>query len=90
MESAWIGSLGMALLAAGWARQAVHTLQTGKSGLRLKFSGTYALGSALLVYYSMAIGDWLFTALNAIAGIMALIEFAVRARQEKRLRFLIK
>ena len=87
MDAIIIGTLGMLLLAAGWVRQAWQTLQTKKSGLRLKFSGLYTIGSALLTYYSISIGDWLFATLNALAGLMALIEFIVRARQEKRIKF---
>ena len=83
MDNAIVGAVGMALIAIGWARQAWHTLKARKSGLRLRFSGLYLLGSALLAYYSISINDWLFATLNVLAGVMAAIEFYTRARQEK-------
>lgn len=83
MDAQTIGTIGILLIALGWSRQAYNTLKTRKSGLRLKFSGLYLAGSALLVYYAASIGDFFFAALNTLAAAMAAIEFYVRARQEK-------
>ena len=85
MDAQTVGTIGILLIALGWSRQALQTIKTRKSGLRLKFSGLYLLGSALLIYYAVSINDFVFAALNTLAAAMAAIEVYVRAKQEKKI-----
>jgi lipid-A-disaccharide synthase-like uncharacterized protein len=68
-----IGIIGLALLLAGWAFELYRTVKAGKAGISLGFAGLYFAGSFLLAYYALLQDDAIFLALNAAAGIIALI-----------------
>ncbi len=70
-----VGILGMLLIIAGWI--------TGLSNTPpLRLSTLYLAGSILLTIYAMALGDPIFTILNALAAFVAALN-VVRGLQSK-------
>ncbi len=70
-----IGVTGMAFIVAGWA-----LALTSVPPLRLSL--LYGIGSFLLTIYSIVQGDLIFTALNSLATLLAVINI-VRALKRK-------
>lgn len=68
-----IGIAGLALLLAGWVFELYQTVKAGKASVPLGFAGLYFVGSFLLAYYALLLNDAIFLALNAAAGIIALV-----------------
>ncbi|MCS7104136.1 MAG: hypothetical protein NZ954_01035 [Thermofilaceae archaeon] len=65
----WIGVAGMVLILAGWVSSFNEVPPP-------KLSFLYAIGSALLVYHSLTVGDLVFTLLNSAATILSTVNLA--------------
>ena len=78
-----IGIAGLALLLLGWLYELYRTVKAGKANVPLGFAALYFAGSALLAYYALLQNDVVFIALNAAAGLIALVNgyYALRARK---------
>lgn len=70
----FIGLLGLLLIVIAWAA----SLTSPPPPLRLTV--LYLLGSLLLTLYSILIGDPIFTVLNSMATVLALINVVRRVR----------
>jgi MtN3 and saliva related transmembrane protein len=73
MDLSFLGLAGLVLLILAWVPQTADTVRRKHSGLVWQFDALYAAGSIVLAYYSLTIGDLVFTLLNSLAAYMALI-----------------
>ena len=69
----WIGYAGLIALALCWIPQSAETVRSGKCGANLKFLLLSALGSFLLMMYALLRDDTVFSILNALTTIGALL-----------------
>ena len=60
------GIIGLALLAFGWASEALEIIRKKKSRIDVKFGILYSLGTGFLVVHSVQIRDTVFIVLNAV------------------------
>jgi lipid-A-disaccharide synthase-like uncharacterized protein len=79
-----IGIIGLVFLLVGWLFELYQTVKAGKASVPLGFSCLYLVGSFLLAYYALLLNDAVFLALNAAAGMMALINVYYVLRGKKR------
>ena len=73
----------MALLVIAWVPEILETIRKRGKGLDLRYLLLVIGGNTFLLIYSIQIGDLLFTALNLILLLMALIELYYMARRPK-------
>lgn len=69
----WIGYVGLVLLAVCWIPQSWETIKRGRCEVNLLFLILSSLGSISLMIYAITIGDTVFSLLNAITTVGALI-----------------
>lgn len=79
----WIGYLGVAAFALAWIPQCMDTVKAGKCPVNLSFLLLAALGSALLMLYAFLRDDMVFSILNAITTVGALINVLYRIHPRK-------
>ncbi len=81
-----VGLAGLVLLLIAWVPETIKTIQQKKSTVELKFSAVYALGSASLMTYAYLLGDWIFTTLNLLTMLMALMNahYAVKEQNKEK------
>lgn len=85
VEPYYIGLAGLVLLLIAWIPETIKTIKEKESPIELKFSFVYALGSASLMTYAYLLGDLIFTVLNLLTTLMALLNvyYGVKKRGKK-------
>ncbi len=83
VDYAWIGIAGLALLVIAWVPETLTTIRERKSPLDLKFSLVYTFGSLGLMIYALLIHDWIFTLLNTLTTLMALLNVYYKINQRE-------
>ena len=71
--SVYIGYSGLVLVAICWVPQSIETIRAGRCGVNLIFLLLSALGSLCLTVYAIARNDVVFSILNTLTAIGALI-----------------
>ncbi len=69
----WMGYIGLTALALCWIPQSVETIRLGRCQVNLAFLILSAVGSLSLAIYAISIDDLVFTLLNTLTTIGALI-----------------
>ncbi|MEK6754960.1 MAG: lipid-A-disaccharide synthase N-terminal domain-containing protein [Bacteroidota bacterium] len=69
----WIGYLGLAALALCWIPQSIETIRLGRCPVNLVFLLLSSLGSFSLAIYAFSLGDPVFTILNILTTLGALL-----------------
>jgi len=69
----WIGYVGLVALALCWIPQSVETIRGGRCPVNLMFLVLSSIGSFSLALYALSLGDPVFTMLNGITTLDALI-----------------
>lgn len=69
----WIGYLGLAALALCWIPQSIETIKLGRCPVNLVFLLLASLGSFSLAIYAFSLGDPVFTILNILTTLGALL-----------------
>jgi len=73
-----IGFVGLFLIAAAWAVNIVRRSPPPSVDL----TALYFFGSVALTLYAVLLGDWIFTALNALSAVLSFINL-IRALRIK-------
>ncbi len=73
-----IGLVGLLLIAAAWAVNIVQRSPPPSVDL----TTLYFFGSVALTLYAVLLGDWIFTALNALSAVLSFINL-IRALRIK-------
>jgi len=73
-----IGLVGLLLIAAAWAVNIVRRSPPPSVDL----TTLYFFGSVALTLYAVLLGDWIFTALNALSAVLSFINL-IRALRIK-------
>ncbi|MBI4406371.1 hypothetical protein HY571_00470 [Candidatus Micrarchaeota archaeon] len=73
VEPYYVGLAGLILLLIAWIPETLRTIREKKSPIELKFSLVYALGSFSLMTYAYLLGDLIFTILNLLTTLLALM-----------------
>ncbi len=79
-----IGLAGLLLLLIAWIPETIKTIREKKSPVELKFSAVYSLGAAALMAYAYLLGDWIFTTLNLLTMLMALMNAYYGVKENKQ------
>jgi len=79
----WIGYLGVAAFALAWIPQCVDTVKAGRCPVNLSFLLLAALGSASLMIYAFLRQDLVFSVLNAMTTVGALVNVLYRLYPRK-------
>lgn len=69
----YIGYIGLLLVAICWIPQSLETFRAGKCGVNLHFLILSTLGSVCLTIYAVARNDVVFSVLNTLTAIGAII-----------------
>lgn len=69
----WIGYVGLAAFALAWIPQSVETIRAGRCEVNLAFLLLAALGSAALAAYALLKQDLVFSLVNALTTLGALV-----------------
>ena len=73
MDFQWIGYLGLVALVISWIPQSLETIRLGRCPVNLMFLILSAVGSVGLATYALSLGDPVFSTLNILTTIGALI-----------------
>lgn len=77
------GIVGMLLIILSWIPQTIRNIKKRKTNLDIRFIVLYLFGSFVLFIYSILIGDFIFTAFNAFATFLALINLNIELGEKK-------
>lgn len=69
----WIGYVGLVALVLCWIPQSVETIKLGRCPVNLAFLVLSSIGSLSLAVYAVGLNDPVFTILNTLTTIGALI-----------------
>lgn len=69
----WIGYLGVAAFGLAWIPQCLETIEKGRCDVNLDFLLLAAVGSASLMTYALLKGDPVFSSINALTTVGALV-----------------
>jgi lipid-A-disaccharide synthase-like uncharacterized protein len=69
----WIGYVGLTALALCWIPQSVETIRLGRCPVNLTFLVLSSIGSFTLAIYALSLGDPVFTILNTLTTLGAII-----------------
>jgi lipid-A-disaccharide synthase-like uncharacterized protein len=72
-EMQWMGYIGLTALALCWIPQSGETIRLGRCQINLAFLILSAGGSSSLAIYAISIDDLVFTLLNTLTTLGALI-----------------
>ena len=72
----WIGIGGAILIAGAWSYEMWEGIERHKSLIDLRFAGIYFIGTLLMLAYSVALRDIVFTAINATLALLVIVEIA--------------
>lgn len=84
VEPYYIGLAGLILLLIAWIPETIKTIREKRSPVELKFSLVYALGAASLMTYAYLLGDGIFTILNLLTMLMALMNAYYSVKENKQ------
>lgn len=73
MNYSFLGYLGLFLVAICWLPQTIETIRAGKCGANTMFLILSAVGSVCLVIYAIGRDDIIFSVLNSLTTMGALI-----------------
>ncbi len=73
MNYSFLGYLGLFLVAICWLPQTIETIRAGKCGANTMFLILSAVGSICLVIYAIGRDDIIFSVLNSLTTMGALI-----------------
>lgn len=81
----WIGFIGAVLILLAWLPETYRTIKSKNvEALDIKFLITYIVGSFLLAFYSIQIGDMPFTILNSTIALITLVELDIVLRKKSK------
>lgn len=69
----WIGLIGVTAFALAWIPQSLETIRAGRCDVNLAFLLLAAVGSFSLMLYAFLRGDIVFSAVNLLTTLGALI-----------------
>lgn len=69
----WIGYIGLTSLALCWIPQSLETIRQGRCTVNTTFLALSALGSFSLALYAISLNDPIFTILNCLTTLGAVI-----------------
>ena len=67
------GPIGLAAFVLAWIPQCAETIRAGRCGANRTFLGLSALGSLCLALYAFQRGDAVFSILNALTALGAMV-----------------
>jgi len=73
MDLQWIGYVGLIALVICWIPQSLETIRLGRCPVNLTFLVLSSVGSFSLAVYAFSRGDPVFTALNIVTTLGALL-----------------
>jgi len=73
MDLQWIGYIGVIALVLSWIPQSVETIRLGRCPVNLNFLILSVVGSLSLAAYAFTLGDPVFSILNTITTVGALL-----------------
>jgi len=73
MNLQWIGYLGLVALVLCWIPQSLETIRLGRCPVNLTFLVLSSFGSFSLAIYAFSLGDPVFSILNILTTLGALI-----------------
>jgi MtN3 and saliva related transmembrane protein len=76
----YIGIIGLLALAAGWIPQTVETIKQKKCGVNFSFLILNLIGSISLTIYAILLNDPVFTILNSMTTLGAVINLFYKIR----------
>lgn len=76
----WIGYLGLAAFALAWVPQSVETIRAGRCEINATFLFLAALGSLALMTHALLRGDAVFSLVNALTTLGALVNIRYKLR----------
>lgn len=74
--NAWIGYVGLIAFALAWIPQSMETIRAGRCEVNRTFLLLAGVGSFALTLYALQQGDAVFSSLNALTMLGALINLA--------------
>ena len=80
----WIGIVGLLALAAGWIPQTIETIKLKDSKVNMSFLILNLIGSISLTTYAIFLHDPVFTILNSMTSLGALINLFYKVRALNR------
>lgn len=80
MNAQWVGYVGLGAFALAWIPQSLETARAGHCGANAAFLGLAALGSFSLMAYALLQGDIVFSAVNALTTLGALVNLYYKLR----------
>lgn len=69
----WIGYVGVIAFALAWIPQSIDTIRAGHCTVNGVFLALAAIGSASLMTYAFLMGDLVFSVVNALTTVGALV-----------------
>lgn len=69
----WLGYAGLTALTLCWIPQSIDTIKSGRCPVNLTFLILSSLGSFILAVYALNLGDPVFTSLNILTTLSALL-----------------
>ncbi len=79
----YIGIIGLLALAAGWIPQTIETVKTKRCSINLYFLILNLIGSISLTLYAIFLHDPVFTILNSMTTVGAVINLFYKSRSVK-------
>ena len=79
----FIGIIGLVALAAGWVPQTVETIKEKQCNINLYFLVLNFIGSVFLTIYAVSLNDLVFTILNSMTTVGAIINLYFKIRTLK-------
>ncbi len=78
MTLQWLGYVGLIALVLCWIPQSIETVRLGRCPVNLTFLVLSSLGSFCLAIYALSLGDPVFTVLNILTTLGALLNIYYR------------
>lgn len=79
----WVGYVGLTALALCWIPQSIETIKQGRCTVNITFLTLSALGSFSLAIYAISLGDPIFTILNFLTTLGAVIDIIYKVFPRK-------
>ncbi|HLE31964.1 MAG TPA: hypothetical protein VJB38_05075 [Bacteroidota bacterium] len=78
MTLQWLGYVGLVALVLCWIPQSLETIRLGRCPVNLSFLVLASLGSFSLAIYAFSLGDPVFTVLNVLTTLGAMLNLYYR------------
>jgi MtN3 and saliva related transmembrane protein len=69
----WVGYVGLTALTVCWIPQSIDTIRQGRCPVNLMFLILSSVGSFILAHYAWSLGDPVFTILNTLTTLSAVL-----------------